>query len=275
MTTWKAGLALAVMVAGAQAAAALEQGGFGLSVLVDGGPRPEYHGRGQVYVEALRGQEYTLRLTNPLGYRVAVALAVDGLNSIDATHGNARSAAKWVLGPYETIEISGWQVNAREARRFYFTGERESYGAALGQTANLGVIEAVFFRERRSLVRRYQDFVQERARREDERQGRGEAAGAAPSASSEAAPQRTKDAAPAPRDEYAATGMGERTGHSVENVRLELETAPAATLRLRYEFRPQLVRLGLLPHPWHPHTDPLDRREDARGFDGYCPEPGR
>ncbi len=251
MTTWKAGLALAVMVAGAQAAAALEQGGFGLSVLVDGGPRPEYHGRGQVYVEALRGQEYTLRLTNPLGYRVAVALAVDGLNSIDATHGNARSAAKWVLGPYETIEISGWQVNAREARRFYFTGERESYGAALGQTANLGVIEAVFFRERRSLVRRYQDFVQERARREDERQGRGEAAGAAPSA------------------------MGERTGHSVENVRLELETAPAATLRLRYEFRPQLVRLGLLPHPWHPHTDPLDRREDARGFDGYCPEPGR
>ena len=44
--------------------------------------------------------------------------------------------------------ISGWQVNDRTARSFYFTGERgTSYGAALGQTDNLGVIEAVFFRE--------------------------------------------------------------------------------------------------------------------------------
>ena len=42
-------------------------------------------------------------------------------------------------------------------------------------------------------------------------------------------------------------------------------------VRLRYEFRPQLVKLGLLPE-WR-HPTPLDRRERARGFDGYCPEP--
>ena len=34
------------------------------------------------------------------------------------------------------------------ARRFEFTSQEQSYGAWLGKTANLGIITAVFFRER-------------------------------------------------------------------------------------------------------------------------------
>ena len=49
---------------------------------------------------------------------------------------------------------------------------------------------------------------------------------------------------------------------------MDLERHPSAQLRLRYEYRPQLVRLGVLPVPWSP--DPFDRREQARGF---CPDP--
>ena len=128
--------------------------GYGLTVLVDSAPRPEYFHNGTLYVEATRGASYSLRITNPTPYRVAVALSVDGLNTIDARHTDARNATKWVLGPYESTEISGWQVNDRTARSFFFTGERRSYGAALGQTENLGVIEAVFYRERRPRIRR-------------------------------------------------------------------------------------------------------------------------
>jgi len=70
-------------------------------------------------------------------------------------------------------------------------------------------------------------------------------------------------------EEYAATGFGERTNHRVEWADLDLEDRPAAVVRIRYEFREQLVRLGVLPD-----LDPLTRRERARGFsDGYCPEP--
>jgi hypothetical protein len=44
------------------------------------------------------------------------------------------------------------------------------------------------------------------------------------------------------------------------------------TVNIRYEFRPQLVRLGILPPA--PATDPLQRRERARGFEpGFSPEP--
>ena len=44
--------------------------------------------------------------------------------------------------------IPGWQVSNAASRKFFFTGERGSYGAALGKTQDLGVIEAVFFREK-------------------------------------------------------------------------------------------------------------------------------
>ena len=75
-------------------------------------------------------------------------------------------------------------------------------------------------------------------------------------------------------DEYAATGLGRRTGHAVAQVWLDLEDAPVQTVNIRYEFHPQLVRLGILSPA--PTADPLQRRERAHGFaPGFCPEPPR
>src|SRR4051794_24536838 len=61
-----------------------EAGGLDVAVLVRGESLPQYHARGRRYVEAQEGAEYALRLRNPLPERVAVALSVDGLNTIDA-----------------------------------------------------------------------------------------------------------------------------------------------------------------------------------------------
>lgn len=235
-------------------ATASTRNGFGVSVLVDDDPRPEYCSRGTTYIEAIRGANFGIRITNPTPYRVAVALAVDGLNTIDAKHTDPRNAAKWVLGPYESAVIPGWQVNGETARRFFFTGERDSYGAALGQTANLGVIEAVFYRERH---REISVYPRPELMQKDEAQRKAQA----PSASSAGAVAQ-------PSEDYAATGMGTRTDHEIEMVDIDLESRPAASIRLRYEFRPQLVKLGVLPS----YQDPIDRRERARGFERYCPE---
>ena len=65
---------LAALLVAAGAANASNSSGFGVEVLVDGSPRPEFAARGTVYVEALRGRDYALRLSNPSGTRVAVAL---------------------------------------------------------------------------------------------------------------------------------------------------------------------------------------------------------
>ncbi|HUM03552.1 MAG TPA: hypothetical protein VL084_14780 [Thermoanaerobaculia bacterium] len=234
-------------------------GGFGLSVLVDGAPRPEFPGHGAFYVEAIRGREYGLRITNPLPVRVAVALSVDGLNTIDSRHTDAASARKWVLGPYESVVISGWQVSGEAARRFYFTGERSSYGARLGQTEDLGVIEAVFFREKEPYRQAWQ--------KPKDTPGPFECDAGAPKARAEAGAAAPESAAKL-SDDYAATGMGGRTRHAVTEVSLDLEPAPVAMLRIRYEFRPILEKLGVLPRA----EDPLERRERSHGFGPFCPE---
>ncbi len=235
--------------------ASTARGGYDLAVLVDGVARPEYASRGTLYVEALRGREYALRITNPLGVRVAVALSVDGLNTIDARHAAARDSRKWVLGPYESVVIEGWQVSGSAARKFVFTGEKDSYGARIGATENLGVIEAVFFRERPRPV------ALDRLAPASPRPA-GEASGSAGRAESS-----RKSAALS--DDYAATGMGDRTRHDVVEVRFDLDPVPAASLRIRYEFRPVLEALGVLPRP----EAPLARRERSRGFGSFGPEP--
>ena len=236
-----------------------ERSGFGVSVLVDGDALTEYSHQGAVYIEARRGSDFTIRLTNPMPYRVAIALSVDGLNTIDAKHTDAWSASKWVLEPYESAEIPGWQVSGGTARRFFFTGERNSYGAKLGQTANLGVIEAVVYRERPRYTYHHGPAMREESSK------RGSAQAPPPSAAAGAEVQA------APRssdDDYAATGMGRREEHRVERVSLDLDPSPLASFRIRYEFRPQLVKLGVLPV----HPTPLERREKARGFGSWCPE---
>ncbi len=269
--------------------------GFGLEVLVDGSARPEYPARGTVYVEALRGRDFSLRITNPLGVRVAVALSVDGLNTIDAKHTTARDARKWILDPYQTVVIPGWQVSGDTSRKFYFTGEKRSYGAQLGQTSNLGTIEAVFFREKQPYRARYQEKISLNERGKDEEriasndsQGRLDAsAAAAPSAAGASAGEKQAQneqsgiardhskKSPAPSsvsslsDELAATGIGRRTRFDVTRVDVDLEDAPAMSVRLRYEFRPQLVALGVLRES----PDPVARREAGRGFSDFCPEP--
>jgi hypothetical protein len=229
-----------------------------VDILVNGTPVPRYAHGGRWYVEALKGREYAVRLRNPYPVSVAVALSVDGLNTIDARETTAKDASKWVIEPYQTITISGWQTSASEARRFEFTTEERSYGAALGRTANLGIISAVFFRERSTPA-----VIEDRR----DRSSRQEPAAPAPSGGAparESAADASSSRAKV-EGEYAATGMGRRTDHAVTRIRLDLEPAPAHSVNIRYEFRPQLVRLGILPSE-RAH-DPLDRRERSRGFD--------
>ncbi len=252
-------LAFALTILGTLPLAAAETNGYSLTVEVEEETRPEYRGNGHTYVEGLRGRAYALRVTNPTGERVAVALSVDGLNTIDAKHTTAWTASKWILEPYESTTIRGWQVSGSTARQFYFTGESHSYGAALGQTKNLGVIQAVFYRERPAPP----PYVWNEGDARDER-----GAAAQRKSGSTNAPSAAAESQAAKDDDYAATGMGRRTRNDVTRVSVDLDPSAVASIALRYEFRPQLVRLGVLREP-----RVLDRRERARGFDSWCPQP--
>jgi hypothetical protein len=239
--------------------------GFDLEVLVDGRPVAEYFARGRTYVEALKGVEYELRVRNPTGDRVAVALSVDGLNTIDARHTSAWNSSKWVIEPYGSITIGGWQMSTERARRFYFTDEGDSYGAKLGRTENLGVISAVIFRERRPrIIVQPKEITRDEERRRTQNEKSRE-----PSDSRAGGEAARSSAAPITNDDYAATGIGRSVRNDVTWVNMELDQQPAVELSIRYEYYSALLKLGVVTRPNY-SQDPIRRREDSRGF---SPEP--
>jgi hypothetical protein len=291
---WLPRLALALVLlaaAGRPAAAGVSDcGPWSLTVLVDGVPAPEYGSRGRVYLEALRGRTFSLRLSNPTSERIAIALSVDGRNVIDAKRTSAGAAAKWILLPGQTADIPGWQVSGESARRFFFTETRRSYARWLGDTSNAGTIEAVFFRERHRLSAQpawvRPDPLEEGLRREsgnpssDSKASRDSAASAdtiqggveggvpggvlGPPAAARVAPRRESD-------RFAATGIGEKTWFEIQWTSFDEDPSPAARVLLRYEFRSELVRLGVLPR-----EDDLYARDRGRGFEReYAPDPYR
>jgi len=253
--------------------------GFSVEVLIDGMPATEYAARGRRYIEALENAEYELRIHNPSASRVAVALSVDGLNTIDARHTSAWDAHKWVIEPYGTINVRGWQMSSENARRFYFTTERDSYAAKLGQAANLGLISAVFFRERAPYrilpvtpgeprPRYEKDDRSSAPQSNSPKESSGEAQTARDSTKARSVPSY-----PMPDDESAATGIGRSVRNGVQWINMDLEPRPVSEVTIRYEYRASLVRLGIIPRDY-PRPNVLDRRERAQGFEPkYCPQP--
>ena len=248
------------------AALALDRESYSMEILIGGTPLLEYAARGTSYVEAMKGREYSVRLRNRTGERVAIALSVDGLNSIDARTTTASEARKWILEPYGTITLDGWQASSSTARRFIFTTEDRSYGSWLGRTKNLGLVAAAVFRQKRGTPIPIQGA--------EPRTDSGAESQRAPTGSAVPPSERQKSLE-SPGD-LAATGIGREVDHNVVQVAFDAEDVPSALLELRYEYRDTLVRLGVVP-PDRPCDTPLSLRESAPGFlePGFAPDPYR
>ncbi len=242
------------------------RGGFDVDVLIDGRSCENLYGRGTRFVEAIEGAEYELRIRNPLGIRVAVALFVDGLNTVDAKRISAEKAVKWVIEPYGTLTVSGWQVSDSRARRFYFTTERDSYATRIGQPADFGFITAVFFREKRDYViqpkpRVYKDddvSVEDKGKKSSSAESSNNKAGGAAD---------SRPCCPSPEKD-AATGIGRDIQNGVEWIDMKLEERSTAAVTIRYEYRNALVRMGVIQN----NQGVVKKRESANDS-RYAPEP--
>lgn len=136
--------------------------GFHVEIVSDGqGVKPEADRDGYPFVTASKGENYSVRIYNPLPVRVAVNLTVDGLNSITGKPSGISDGEKWMIDPYGSVTVPGWQVSGDEARRFFFTRKHQSYaqwrGKQLGEdlAANCGVIGAAYFWSQEELNQYY------------------------------------------------------------------------------------------------------------------------
>jgi hypothetical protein len=189
---------------------------------------------GKPFVAAKPGENYSVRLYNPLPVRVAVNLTVDGLNSLTGKPSGISDGAKWLIEPFRFIEIRGWQVNANETRRFFFTDKPTSYaqwrGEHLGKDleANCGVIGAAFFWSQKDLNHYYDDHPQIRYTQIYSPLA-SQAAGLQNRAATrksfgESRASLSSDAAAIAEKQQAGTGMGTLESHPTELIDFNYDT---------------------------------------------------
>jgi hypothetical protein len=197
-----------------------------VSIVIENLERAFLNFNGRWFVEALRGKEYTVRLYNPFDVRLAIALVVDGVNTIDGKTNAPEDGRKWVIRPGQLVDIRGWQVAPTKLRRFVFTSEAQSLGAQLGQKNNVGFIQAVGFKERafydpKSKLKTTHGLEQTKMVKVSD-------IGKPSDAEGKGGPQGTAES------------------NNVKGVDLALEPNPSFTVQIKYDTRNALQKAGVI-----------------------------
>jgi hypothetical protein len=205
---------------------------------------PRLHPEGKFfYMEAVKGQRYSIQITNKSDRRIAVAVAVDGRNIIDGKKSDLkRTERMYIIGPHEANIFEGWRTGMDRTNRFYFTEQSDSYAEKVFADASaMGTIALAVYREKPPEIAPYSG----RSSRMKEAP-----AGAAPSAPGES---RSSDRLEQKKDEKAGTGFGETTYSPAYMVHFDPEHAMAEKIVLKYEWRSELCRKGII------HCGPKNR----------------
>ncbi len=176
----------------------------------------------KVYVEAVKGDHYSVIVRNLLNRRIGVVVAVDGRNIISGKQSWLRNDERmYILEPYGAGEFKGWRTSLDSINRFYFTDVADSYAAAFHDESAMGVIAVAVYPE---VPRRRDADV------------------------SQAVPKSEQRAAPSvrPEGESAGTGFGREEHSPARLVAFEPEVAPAQKVFLKYEWRSTLCRVGII-----------------------------
>ena len=192
---------------------------------------PEYpvENRGdtyRAYLEAERGEEYSIQVHNRSGERIGLVIAVDGRNIISGEQSHLRPNERmYILNPYQRATYRGWRSSKNHVNRFYFTDAPDSYAGRWGDYSAMGVIAVAAYAEERP--RDYEDQYTNRER--------------APSLAPRNAPQHKS----APSAD-AGTGFGDREWSPSRRVEFDPMRKPFGRYFIKYEWRQNLCELGIV-----------------------------
>ncbi len=184
------------------------------------------------YMEAVKGERYSIEISNRSCRRIAVVIAVDGRNIISGAKSYLKNSERmYIIEPYSSNTFNGWRTGMDRTNRFYFTEQSDSYAErAFADASAMGTIAVAAYREKRHAiapVTPYRDDYRSRGR--DARK------------KSSSEKQRGES-----MDSEAGTGFGETTYSPAREVPFEAENSVAARVVLKYEWRSELCRKGIV-----------------------------
>jgi hypothetical protein len=183
------------------------------------------------YMEAVKGERYSIEVANRSDRRIGVVIAVDGRNIISGQKSDLKNNERmYLIEPYATNTFEGWRTGMDRTNRFYFTEQSNSYAEKVFADASaMGTIAVAVYREK----------IREAAPITPNRDSLSRSRGASGKG---CADRNEKES----RSEQAGTGFGETTYSLAREVPFEPENAVAGTVVMKYEWRAELCRKGII-----------------------------
>lgn len=181
------------------------------------------------YLEARKGENYSIVVRNTIGERIGIVVAVDGRNIISGEKSYLKNNERmYIVGPYGSVKLEGWRTDDDTVHKFYFTDVHDSYSMrTFGDTSAMGVITVAVFREKDRPAILFDKTLREQS--------------PAPSAG---APGKSESKRYG--NESAGTGFGDGRYSPVVRVEFEPEHIPHEKILVKYEWRDVLCKKGLL-----------------------------
>ena len=229
-----------------------------------------YAHSGRQYVAGVPGHRYALSLTNRTGERVLAVVSVDGVNAVSGETAGAQQSG-YVLGPWESAQISGWRKSLSDVAEFYFTDLPDSYAARTGRPQNVGVIGVAVFREKKPWFEP-RPVSPPVAKSDPRAQGdRGAAARERSAPAAAGAPRPSTQPSDSVAQQELGTGHGERRYDPVATTEfVRASRWPGEVVSIHYDDWNSLVARGVIPQPpryphYRPEPDPFPI--------GFVPDP--
>jgi hypothetical protein len=182
------------------------------------------------YMEAVKGERYSIEVANRSDRRIGVVIAVDGRNIISGQKSDLKNNERmYLIEPYDTNTFEGWRTGMDRTNRFYFTAQSDSYAEKVFSDASaMGTIAVAVYREKiheAAPITPYRDSM-------SRSKGAGEKGCA----------DNKKDS----MSEQAGTGFGETTYSLAREVPFDPENIIFSRVVLKYEWRSELCRKGIV-----------------------------
>lgn len=218
----------------------------------------------RAYVEAINGENYSIKIHNHSNQRLGLVIAVDGRNIISGKKSKLKHNERmYIVGPYESQTHAGWRTSSKDIHRFYFTEAEDSYAEAFNDDSAMGVIAVAVFEEK-------QAFLTHRSNNEIAKpSAKGKRSPAAQSSQKESSVIMDQ------AEQDAGTGFGEHQTSHVRIVTFNSKRSPLMKSFYKYEWRETLCHKNII-HCGHTHPHKKNRFWPEEDYEvGYAPHPPR
>ena len=203
------------------------------------------HKAKKAYLQAHKGENYSIRVRNRTQRRIGLVIAVDGRNIISGDKSFLKSNERmYILNPYQQATYDGWRTDKNWVNEFYFTDAADSYADAWGDHSAMGVIAVAVYAEKAT----YRPWQRDERINENRSQR-------APSAQSRA----------------PGTGFGDEEWSPTRRVNFDPKKRPLTRYFIKYEWRSTLCRKGIID--CHKPRQPRNRFWDDDDAGRYAPYP--